>query len=313
LRIFVTGGTGFVGSRLVDFLVGRGHQIVLLARPVEVTSTVPSGVALCVGDPMERGPWWDAMADCDAAVNLAGTPIFGRWDAETKRLIRDSRIRTTRSLVAAIPEGRPFTLLSTSAVGIYGDAGDRELDESAPLGTDFLARVAWDWEAEALRAREKGARVALMRFGIVLARGGGAVEQLEGLARKFLAGPVGTGRPWFSWIHREDLVRAIEFLLLQPELDGAVNLCAPNPVRQIDVVRSLGKILGRPAVTPAPAFAVRLVLGEFADVVLFSQRMVPKRLQAAGFRFRFPDLELALADLFGKPWEMAAKGAAKGA
>jgi uncharacterized protein (TIGR01777 family) len=258
---------------------------------------------------MEGGPWWDALADSDAAINLAGTPIFGRWDKETKRLIRDSRIRTTRNLVAAIPEGRPFTLLSTSAVGIYGDAGERELDESAPLGTDFLARVACDWEAEALRARDKGARVALMRFGIVLARGGGALEQLEGLARKFLAGPVGSGRQWFSWIHREDLVRAIEFLLMHAELDGPVNLCSPNPVRQIDVVRALGKLLGRPAVTPAPAFAVRLVLGEFADVVLFSQRMAPKRLQEAGFRFRFPDLEPALAALLGGSWELSKKGA----
>ncbi len=312
MRIFVTGGTGLVGSRLVDFLLGRGHEVVLLARPVEVTSSSAEGVTLSVGDPMERGPWWDYVAQCDAAVNLAGTPIFGRWDANTKRLIRDSRVRTTRNLVAAIPAGRPFTLLSTSAVGIYGDAGERELDESAPPGTDFLARVACDWEAEALRAREKGVRVALMRFGIVLARGGGALEQLEGLSRKFLAGPVGSGRQWFSWIHREDLVRAIEFLLLHPELDGAVNLCAPNPVRQVDVVRTLGKILGRPAVTPAPAFAVRLVLGEFADVVLFSQRMIPKRLQEAGFRFRFPDLELALADLLDGGAGKGAKGAAKG-
>ncbi|MDW7710979.1 MAG: TIGR01777 family oxidoreductase [Deferrisomatales bacterium] len=297
MRIFVTGGTGFVGARLVPFLAEQGHEVSLLLRPVESKEGLPAGVRVTEGDPTKEGPWWDGLRDCDAAVNLAGAPIFGRWNEQKKELIRESRVRTTRNLVTALPAGKPFSLLSTSAVGIYGDAGDRELDESAPLGDDFLAHVARDWEAEAARARGRGARVALTRFGIVLGPGGGALATLEKVTRRFLGGPVGTGRQWFSWIHREDLVRALLFLLERPDQEGVFNLCAPNPVRQLDVARALGRVLRRPALTPAPALAVRLVLGEFADAVLFSQRMVPRRLQAAGFGFLFPELEPALREV----------------
>ncbi|MEW6488246.1 MAG: TIGR01777 family oxidoreductase [Thermodesulfobacteriota bacterium] len=299
MKIFLTGGTGFVGARLVPFLREQGHEVVLLARPGEPTAGLSGGVQVVEGEPSGAGPWWDALGECDAAVNLAGAPIYGRWDAAKKSLIRESRVRTTRNLVAALPRGKPFSLLSTSAVGVYGDAGDRELDEAAPLGSDFLARVAQDWEAEALRGKEAGARVVLQRFAVVLGPGGGALEQLASMTRKFLGGPVGSGRQWFSWIHREDLVRAILFLLERPKLDGVFNLCAPNPVRQLDLARTLGRVLGRPALTPAPAFAVRFVLGEFADAVLFSQRMVPRRLQEAGFRFLFPELEPALRQILG--------------
>lgn len=297
MRIFVTGGTGFVGTRLVPFLAQGGHEVRLLVRPGERRPPPAAGVALVEGNPMQAGPWMRAVSDCDAAVNLAGTPIFGRWSEERKRLIRDSRLATTRHLVDALPEGKDFTLLSTSAVGIYGDAGERELDEAAPLGSDFLSRVAQDWESEALRAREKGARTAITRFAVVLGAGGGALEQLVKATRNFAGGPVGSGRQWFSWIHRDDLVRAVLFLLEHPDCRGVYNLGAPNPVRQIDVARALGHLLHRPAFVPAPAFAVRLVLGEFADAVLFSQRMIPRRLVEAGFSFGFPDLEGALRDI----------------
>lgn len=310
MKIFVTGGTGFVGSRLVPFLLEQGHGVILLVRPGEIRTGLPGGAQVVEGEPSRAGPWWDALGTCDAALNLAGAPIYGRWDAAKKALIRESRVLTTHNLVAALPRQGPFSLLSTSAVGIYGDAGDRELDEAAPLGSDFLARVAQDWEAEALCGRDAGARVVLQRFAVVLGPGGGALEQLASMTRKFLGGPVGTGRQWFSWIHREDLVRAILFLLERPELEGVFNLCAPNPVRQLDLARTLGRVLGRPALTPAPAFAVRLVLGEFADAVLFSQRMVPRRLQEAGFHFLFPDLEPALRQILrpSKPLTPTATG-----
>lgn len=299
MRVFVTGGTGFVGARLVPFLMENGHQVRLLVRPGERGQVAFPGAEVVVGDPNEAGDWTRAVADCDAAVNMAGASIFGRWDPERKVLIRESRLSTTRNLVNALPQGEGFTLVSTSAVGIYGDAGERELDESAPLGIDFLAQVARDWEAEASAGGRKGARVAISRFAIVLGEGGGAVEQLRKVTKRFLGGPIGSGRQWVSWIHREDLVRAILFLLERPDLGGVFNLCSPNPARQIDVARTLGRVLGRPAFTPAPAFAVRLVLGEFANAVLFSQRMVPARLQAAGFTFRFPELEPALRDILG--------------
>lgn len=298
MRVFVTGGTGFVGHRLIPHLRECGHAVHLLVRPVERERGLPEGVEVIEGDPTRPGAWQKVVASCEAGVNLAGAPIFGKWDARAKALIRESRVLTTRNLVEAIPRGSEFRLLSASAVGIYGDAGDRELDEDAPLGADFLARVAREWEEEASRAEERGASVARTRFGIVLDRGGGAFVELEKMTRRFMGGPVGSGRQWFSWIHREDLVRALAFLLERPELRGAYNLCAPNPARQIDVARTLGRLMGRPSVTPAPAFAIRLVLGEFADVVLFSQRMTPRRLQEAGFSFRYPDLEGALRDIF---------------
>ncbi len=298
MKIFVTGGTGFVGSRLVPFLMHKGHQVMLLIRPKERESPIPPGVEVVKGNSMESGPWWGRVADCDAAVNMAGASIFGRWTEERKALIRESRLTTTRNLVEAIPKGKPFTLSSTSAVGIYGDAGERELDESAPVGNDFLARMARDWEAEAERAREKGARVVMTRFAIVLGEGGGALEQLARATRWCVAGPLGSGRQWLSWIHREDLMAAVLFLLQHRELRGTFNLSSPNPRRQVELIRTLGKVLHRPTLLPIPAVALRLVLGEFADGVLFSQRMVPRRLRKAGFEFQFPDLEPALRDIF---------------
>jgi uncharacterized protein (TIGR01777 family) len=299
MRVFVTGGTGFIGARLVPFLREKGHQALLLVRPQERKGPIPEGVEVVEGDPSAAGPWWGPVAECDAAVNMAGASIFGRWNDERKRVIRESRLATTRHLVDAIPQGRPFTLVSTSAVGIYGDAGERELDESAPLGGDFLALLAQDWETEARRAAEKGARVVITRFAIVLGAGGGALEQLARVGRLGLAGPVGSGRQWFSWIHREDLVRAILFLLERTEHQGVFNLSSPKPRRQGEVARAIGEVLHRPAILPAPAFAVRLALGEFADAVLFSQRMVPRRLTDAGFDFRFPELEETLREILG--------------
>ena len=297
MKILVTGGTGFVGSRLVPFLLEQGHTVRLLIRPAERNVPLPAGAEVIEGDPMRPGPWWRATEECDAAFNMAGASVFGRWNPALKALLRESRLATTRNLVNSIPAGKGFTLVSTSAVGIYGDAGERECDENAPLGQDFLARLAQDWEAEALRAREKGARVAVARFAVVFALGGGALEQLLKVTKNFLGGPVGSGRQWVSWIHREDLVRALLFLMESPGLEGVFNLSAPNPVRQIDAARTLGRVLGRPAFMPAPAFAVRLALGEFAETLLFSQRMVPRRLVDAGFSFHFPHLEEALRNI----------------
>ena len=298
MRVFVTGGTGFLGSRLVPLLRERGHRAVLLVREGTAAERVPACDEVVRGDPLRWGPWWRAAAGCDAAVNLAGEPIYGKWTNERKLLIRESRVAATRNLVDAIPQGIPFTLVSASAVGVYGDAGDRLLDETAPPGDDFLARLARDWEAEAARARDEGARVAIGRLGVLLGPGGGVLARLERMARRFSGGIVGSGRQWVSWIHREDAARALVFLLEGAGLEGVFNVASPNPVRQADMARTLARIAGRPAPTRTPAFAVRLALGELASVVLASQRMVPKRLLDAGFAFRFPDLENALKDIF---------------
>lgn len=299
MRIFVTGGTGFIGARLIPFLIDRGHEVVLLVRPSETERNVPGGgpVQVVVGESTQTGAWWEAVKDCAAAVNLAGYPVFSRWTPKVKALLRESRLATTRNLVQEIPRAAPFTLVSASGIGIFGDAGDRILEESSPLGDDFLARLAAEWEETAFSAREKGARVTAARFGIVLGHDGGALPEFVQNARRFLNGPLGSGRQWMPWVHREDVVRGILFLLERSELEGPFNFVSPRPVRQIEFARTLGKMLHRPAIVPAPALALRLVLGEFGQVALFSQNARPRRLVESGFTFDFPDLEPALQDI----------------
>ena len=302
MKVFVAGGTGFVGSHLVPHLLHKDHQVLLLARAdVHRVRSLPAGAEIVAGDPLRAGPWWQRLADCDAAINLVGEPIQGRWSDHKKALIRNSRLITLTHLTDAIPANKPFTLISASAVGVYGDGKERTLDESAPLGRDFLATVARDWERAAQQAQAKGIRVVITRLGLVLGPGGGVLEEMGNAMRRVTGGIVGSGRQWVSWIHHKDLARAVLFLLAHPELQGTVNLCCPNPVRQGDFARSLGALLHRPAGFPAPAFSIRLALGEFADVLLFSQKMVPKVLLDAGFRFRFSQLYAALRDCVDPP------------
>lgn len=300
MQIFVTGGTGFVGSRLVPFWVQAGHRVHLLVRGEERQPPATPGVTVGVGDPLRPGPWWEPARACDAAVNLAGHPIFCRWNAKTKALIRDTRVATTENLVAALPTDRPCTLLSASGIGIYGDSGEQELDETSPLGSDFLARVAQEWEAAARAAEGRGARVCLLRLGVVFGPDGGALPELVHNVRQFHAGRLGSGKQWMSWVHREDLVAAAGFLLDRPDLAGPFNVTAPEPRRQSEVAHTLGRLLGRHHLVPAPLFAVRLKLGEAADLAQFSQRGVPRRLLEAGFRFQHPTLEPALQSLLGE-------------
>ena len=233
----------------------------------------------------------------DVVINLAGSSVFVRWTEENKKSIRNSRIFTTRHIVealAAVPERQTKVLLSTSAIGYYGNRGEEVLTEDSPPGDDFLAHLAQDWEAEALQARDLGVRVAISRFGIVLGRGGGILENLVPVFKKFIGGPVGSGKQWFSWIDRSDLVRAYLFILEHPDLDGPINFTAPQPVRNAELAEAMGKVLKRPSFMPAPAFLVRLALGEFADSVLGGQKVLPAKLQAAGFTFDFPNIEAAL-------------------
>lgn len=301
MRILMTGGTGFIGTSLAARLAQDGHAITVLVRSGEQARGGMPGVSFVEGDPTRRGGWQEIIGRHDAAVNLAGASIFTKWTPEQKKVIRESRLTTTRHLVEGIrvaPE-RPFTLFSTSAVGYYGFHEDEILTEDAPPGNDFLATLAVDWEREALRAREKGARVVVTRFGIVLGRNGGAVGQMIPLFRNFVGGPIGSGRQWFSWVHMKDLTEVFAFLLNHPDIDGPVNVCAPNPVRNKDLARALGKALHRPSFLPAPAFMIRLVLGEFGSVILKGQRVVPRRLTGSGFAFTYPTIEQALASIVG--------------
>ena len=299
MKILMTGGTGFVGLYLAARLLKDGHEVRILIRSNEEAKGVSSGVSFLQGDPTRKGPWQEAIRNQDAVINLAGAPIFTKWTDEQKRVIRESRVSTTRNIVEGIETnpGKSFALFSTSAVGYYGFHGDEALTENSPPGDDFLATVASQWEAEALKAREKGARVVITRFGIVLGAGGGALGQMIPLFKKFVGGPIGSGRQWFSWVHVQDLTEAFLFLLNHPELSGPVNVCSPNPLRNKELAKALGKTLHRPSFLPVPGFMIKLVLGEFGSVILKGQRVIPRRLLESGFVFRHPEIHEALKDV----------------
>ena len=297
MRILVTGGTGFVGKSLIPVLLAEGHEVVAIGRTRRLDDVPHPGLVQVSADTTHPGDWQGALKDVDAVVNMAGVSIFGRWNAAYKRQLADSRILTTRHVVEGLRGSSCATLISTSAVGFYGDRKNDILEETEPGGRDFLARLSQDWESEARKAEEIGIRTSVCRFGVVMGGGGGALEQMIRPFKLFTGGPIGNGKQWFSWIHMTDLLEAIRFLLERSDIHGVFNFCAPNPLRNQEVAEILGKLLHRPAILPTPAFALRLALGEFADTLLASHRVVPTALLRHGFRFRFPDLESALADL----------------
>lgn len=300
MHILVTGGTGFIGQALCRHLLERGHRLTVVSRQASerVKALCGCGVARIAGftglDPRTR---------FDAIINLAGESIAAeRWTDARKQVLWDSRVTLTGELVDFIrrAETKPAVLVSGSAVGYYGNAGDTPLNEdSAPLD-DFGHHLCAAWEQAAWRAADAGVRVCLVRTGLVVGRGGGFLARMLPPFRLGLGGPMGDGRQWMSWIHRDDQIAAIEFLLEHAELSGIFNATAPNPVTNREFSRALGRALRRPALLPAPAPALRLVLGELAELLLGGQRVLPKRLLQAGFQFRYPELEMALADTLGK-------------
>ena len=297
MRVFLTGATGLIGRALSASLCGDGHEVVALSRGASPAG-LPAGSRAVLGDPAVPGAWQDELSRCDACVNLAGEPVAaGRWTEERRRRIRDSRVNATRNLAGVIAGGGPTVLVSGSAIGYYGPRGDEVLDESSPPGDDFLARVAVEWEEAASQAARR-ARVVLVRTGIVLAAEGGALPKLALPFRLLAGGPVGDGRFWQSWIHLADQVGILRLALQDPAASGPVNATAPDPVRNRDLARTMGRVLHRPSLLATPAFAVRAALGEMAEVVLASQRVVPRVALSLGYRFRWPALEPALRDLF---------------
>jgi len=302
MKILITGGTGFVGTQLTSRLIQDRHEVTILTRSLKGAKSPSPGISYLEGDPTRKGPWQEAIKNHDAVINLAGASIFAKWTDEHKKAIRQSRVNTTRNIVEGIPSRseRPFTLFSTSAVGYYGFCGDEELTEESPQGDDFLARIAVEWEGEALKAEDKGARVVITRFGIVMGEKGGALSQMIPLFKKYIGGPIGSGKQWFSWVHIKDLTEAFAFLLRHPEISGPFNLCSPNPVRNKDLARALGKALHKPSFMPAPGFMIKLVLGEFGSVILEGQRVIPRRLLDNGFVFQYPDIEKALQGIVGQ-------------
>ncbi len=299
-RCLITGGTGFVGSRLVASLAAANYEVAIVTRSPRGTAPFGRHVSYIVGDVTQRGPWQENVAQYDVLINLAGETIFQRWTAETKRRIRESRILGTRHLVEALPESGPQqrVLLSGSAVGYYGAGDEKEISEEVGPGNDFLAQVAQDWEAEATKARAKGARVVLCRLGIVMGRDGGALSKMLPLFKWGLGSPLGSGRQWFPWIHIDDLVRSFQFLIDRSDIQGPLNCTAPHPVRNEEMTRMLAGVVRRPVFLPrVPGWLIRCAFGEFGMVLLSGQKVLPKRLLESGFRFNFPTFEAAAKDL----------------
>jgi uncharacterized protein (TIGR01777 family) len=302
MNVFITGGTGFVGTTLTQKLAQEGYEVTVLTRSLEGQPAALQGVSYVEGDPTKKGPWQEKVAEQDMAINLAGASIFMRWNDKAKKLIWDSRIQTTKNLVEGLSarKDKETHLFSTSAVGYYGFHEDEVLDESSPSGEGFLAALSREWESTAVKAKDYGVHVTLMRFGIVLGRRGGALQQMIPTFKWWMGSPLGSGNQWFSWIHEQDLVDIFFYLIKQKKITDAVNCTAPNPVTNRELTQVLGEVLGKPTFMPAvPGFAMSLILGEFGSVLLKGQRVVPKKLLDSGFRFSFPDLRTALKDLFG--------------
>jgi uncharacterized protein (TIGR01777 family) len=297
MKIFVSGGTGFVGTSLVRYLLDIGHSVIATGSSSAPESVDHENFLFISADTTKKGPWQDSLNNIDALINLTGRTIFNRWSERYKKEIYNSRILTTRNLVEAMPDDKAVVLCSTSAVGYYGDRGEEILKEDAGPGNDFLATVSMDWEKEALLAERKGARVAIMRFGVVLGKNGGALLKMIPAFKSFAGGPVGSGDQWFPWIHMDDLISAMVHIIENQDMKGPVNFCAPNPVRNRDFAKALGKVLGRPSFMRTPSFMIRTLMGEMGTALLGSQRTVPDKLLKSGFEFQYPDVEKALGHL----------------
>ena len=295
MKIFITGATGFIGRRLTAELLGSGHQVTAVGRSIP-SDFKTADFTFILGSTTEPGQWQEALTGTDVVINLAGATVSTRWTEEQKRLIYDSRILTTRNIVQALPK-KDILLISTSATGYYGDRKEEILMENALPGTGFLSRLAVDWEQEALSAQQKGARVVITRFGIVLGKNGGALQRMVPFFKWGLGGPLGSGKQWFPWIHLEDLIAALLLVIADERIEGPVNLTTPIPIRQKKLADAIGRELKRPSFMPAPGFALRLLLGEFGDSLLHSQKVIPDKLIRNGFKFRFMEISPALKDI----------------
>ena len=301
MEVLITGGTGLIGRALVPELLARGDSVAVVTRDAErARPALPDGVDLVEADPCVAGPWLDRARECELIVNLVGESLARSffWTPGKKRQLRRSRLRPINHIADALRDNdRPGLLISASATGYYGDGGERALGENAEPGGDFLAMLCYEWERNAMRAERERRRVVCTRFGVVLAAAGGALPVMLPAFRRGLGGPLGNGRQYFPWIHIHDVVRAILFLIDTPDVRGAVNVTTPNPPQQREFAQQLGEAVGKPARLRAPAWALRLLLGDKSQLLLQSQRAVPNRLKTHGFKWDYPELDRALADL----------------
>lgn len=304
MNIFITGGLGFIGRKLSAYFLENGHRVVATGLRENPPLIHHESFRYISADTSRRGDWQREVASADVVVNLAGKTLFHRWTKRYKKEMYDSRILTTRHVVEALSSEKDTILISTSAVGYYGDGKDQELTEEAHPGDDFLAHLSVDWESEALKAvKKKNVRIALPRFGIVLDADGGAMGSMISAFSWLVGGKLGSGEQWFPWIHITDLIRAYGFLLDNPDFRGPFNLCSPHPIKNRELTRLLAQVLDKPAVMPAPRFMMKLVMGEMSDALLNSLRVIPKRLLDHGYEFRYPRLHPALSEIIERQKE----------
>lgn len=300
MRVIITGGTGLIGQSLATDLVKDGHDVIVLSRNPTRRTALPAAVKVVAWDGKTAAGWGELADGADAIVNLAGEGIAdGRWSEERKQRIYRSRIDAGNAVVEAVQtaENKPRVLIQASAVGYYGPCDDRLLDESAAPGSDFLAQVCFDWEASTAQVESLGVRRVVIRTGIVLSNAGGAWPKIVLPFKLFAGGPIGSGKQYWPWIHIQDEVAAIRFLMENDQATGAFNLSAPTPLANRDFAAKLGRVMGRPAFAPAPAFALQLVFGEMSTVLLDGQRAIPTALERAGYQFRLGDPEAAFRAL----------------
>ena len=303
MKIAITGATGFVGTSLVKKLNKPENQLLILTRnPARATKVFPASafpnLEIVTYTPKKEGEWQQAISGCDAVINLAGEPISERWSPKHKKEILDSRQLGTRTIVEAIKKAdpKPKVLVNASAIGYYGTSETKTFEESSAPGEDFLAQVCQKWEAEAQKVTEAGARLVILRIGIVLGDGG-ALGKMLGAFKMFAGGPLGSGHQWFSWIHIDDLVGLIVEALSRQDMEGTFNATAPNPVRMNEFCETLGEVLKRPSWLPVPNFALEALLGEGSIIVLEGQEVLPKKTESIGFKYRYPTLKPALKEI----------------
>ena len=305
MRIIIAGGSGLIGSALSQYLEQDKHEVIILSRNPAYSSRTSSGVSYLAWDGKSQQGWGKLVEGVDAIVNLAGANIAGegflptRWTPERKENIRSSRLNAGKAITEAISSARekPVVLVQASGIGYYGTHGDEPIDETAAPGGDFMARLSQEWEHSTAEVEAQGVRRVVIRTGVVLSKQGGALSRLLVPYKLFLGGPLGNGRQVMSWIHIDDEIKAIRFLIDNQDAKGAYNLTAPDPVTNAEMGKQIGKILRRPHFMPVPGFAMRWAFGEVATVVLDGQRVLPNRLLSSGFEFRYPTIEKALVDI----------------
>lgn len=296
-KIFITGGTGFVGVNLSRYLLGKNQQVVATGMSKGHPLSGQPNFQYVSADTSKKGKWQDQVPEADIIINLAGRNIFHFWTQAYKNQIYESRIHTTRNLVDALPDQTDILFFSASAAGYYGSQADQILTENQKPGRDFLAKVCVDWEKEAFEAQQKGARVVTMRFGVVMGPDGGALKKMIPAYKLFVGGPLSNGRQWFPWIHIQDLMAAVSFIIEKPEINGPVNFTAPGTIQNHAFSKALGRALKKPSFFKTPGFMIRLLMGELGEAFLASQRVIPQKLEKHGFSFIYPDIDAALSTL----------------